>query len=122
MTLLERYEWKTLDHPAYSADKSSCNFDLFPKLKEDMRGIRYNDLEEFESAVASRVRVLENGCLATGIGYLPKRWKTKGKRKVQGVLQSQTAALPRPQEEEETDKSKQAQSVIDHKGYYFEGM
>ena len=33
----------------------------------------------------------------------------KGKRKVQGVPQSQTAAIPRPQEEEETDKSKQAQ-------------
>ena len=34
----------------------------------------------------------------------------KGKRKVQGVPQSQTAALPRPQEEEETDKFKQAQT------------
>ena len=34
----------------------------------------------------------------------------KDKRKVQGVPQSQTAALPRPQEEEETDKSKQAQT------------
>ena len=33
----------------------------------------------------------------------------KGKRKVQGVPQSQTAAFPRHQEEEETDKSKQAQ-------------
>ena len=33
----------------------------------------------------------------------------KSKRKVQGVPQSQTAALPRPREEEETDKSKQAQ-------------
>ena len=33
----------------------------------------------------------------------------KGKRKVQGVPQSQTAALPRRQEEEETDKIKQAQ-------------
>ena len=36
-------------------------------------------------------------------------WK-KGKRKVQGVPQSQTAALPRPQKEEEADKSKQAQT------------
>ena len=35
-------------------------------------------------------------------------WK-KGKRKVQGVPQSQTAALLRHQEEEETDKSKQVQ-------------
>ena len=34
----------------------------------------------------------------------------KGNRKVQGVPQSQTAAFPRPQEEEETDKSKQAQT------------
>ena len=34
----------------------------------------------------------------------------KGKRKVQGGPQSQIAALPRPQEEEETDKSKQAQT------------
>ena len=34
----------------------------------------------------------------------------KGKRNVQGVPHSQTAALPRPQEEEETDKSKQAQT------------
>ena len=39
---------------------------------------------------------------------LQKRFK-KGKRKVQGVPQSQTAALPRPQEDKKTDKSKQAQ-------------
>ena len=38
-----------------------------------------------------------------------KKKKKKGKRKVQGVPQSQTAALPRPQEEGETYKSKQAQ-------------
>ena len=35
--------------------------------------------------------------------------KKKGKRKVQGVPQSQTAAHPRHQEEEKTDKTKQAQ-------------
>ena len=34
--------------------------------------------------------------------------KKKGKRKVQGVPQSQTTALPRHLEEEETDKTKQA--------------
>ena len=33
----------------------------------------------------------------------------KSKRNVQGVPQSQTAALPGHQEEEETDKSKQVQ-------------
>ena len=44
---------------------------------------------------------------STGHSWSPSK---KGKRKVQGVPQSQTAALPRPQEEEETDKSKQAQT------------
>ena len=41
----------------------------------------------------------------------------KGKRKVQGVPQSQTAALPRHQEEEETDKTKQAQIEQTHEKY-----
>ena len=41
--------------------------------------------------------------------------KKKGKRKVQGMSQSQTAALPRHQEEEETDKSKQAQNKQTYK-------
>ena len=36
--------------------------------------------------------------------------KRGGKRKVQGMPQSQTASLPRHQEEEETDISKQAQN------------
>ena len=36
-------------------------------------------------------------------------YEKKGKRKVQGVPQSQTAVLPRHQQEEETDKPKQAQ-------------
>ena len=40
---------------------------------------------------------------------LYKENKKKCKRKVQGVPQSQTAALPRHQEEEDTDKSKQTQ-------------
>ena len=42
----------------------------------------------------------------------------KGKRKVQGVSWSQTAALPRPQEEEETDKSKQAQTEQTYEKHY----
>ena len=38
-----------------------------------------------------------------------KKKKKKGKRKVQGVPQSQTAALPRHQKEEETDRTQHAQ-------------
>ena len=43
-----------------------------------------------------------------------KKKKKKYQRKVQGVPQSQTAALPRHQEEEETNKTKQAQIEQTH--------
>ena len=39
-----------------------------------------------------------------------KKKKKNDKRKVEGVLQSQNAALPRHQKEEKTDKSKQTQN------------
>ena len=53
-------------------------------------------------------------CITNGMSTstsISKSFRTtkKGKRKDQGVPQLQTAALPKPQEEEETDKSKQAQ-------------
>ena len=51
-----------------------------------------------------------NGNLVWAIGVTSRSTiGKKGKRKDQGVPQSQTAALPRHQEEEETDKSKRAQ-------------
>ena len=40
---------------------------------------------------------------------LIQRWWAKKVREVQGVPQSQAAAHPRHQEEEDTDKTKQAQ-------------
>ena len=42
----------------------------------------------------------------------------KGKRKVQGVPQSLTAALPRHKEEEDADKSKQAQTEQTYEKHY----
>ena len=46
---------------------------------------------------------------------VPRKIKKRDKRKVQGVPQTQTAGLPRHQEEEETDKTKQAQSEQTYK-------
>ena len=64
-SLLGRYEWEILEHPPYSPDISPCDSDLFPKIKEDMRGTCYSDLDELEVAVAEIVKVVERSCLAT---------------------------------------------------------
>lgn len=73
--LLENYGWEVLPHPAYSPDLSPCDFDLFPKLKNQLRGRRYYCLDELFSIV---VRVLQHLCdsgAADGIRKLPERWQ-----------------------------------------------
>ena len=74
--LLELYQWEVLDHPPYSPDLSPFDFDLFPKLKEPLRGIRYESLDELECAVNREIRRINFGSLATGIYALPKRWNS----------------------------------------------
>ena len=73
--LLESYQWEVLDHPPYSPDLSPPNFDLFPELKEPLRGIRYESLDELECAVRE-VRRINFGSLVTSIYQLPKRWNS----------------------------------------------
>ena len=42
---------KTLPQPPYSPDLAPCDFCLFPKLKEKLRGYRYKTIEEIKEAV-----------------------------------------------------------------------
>ena len=42
---------KTVPHRSYSPDLAACDFCLFPKLKEKLRGCRYETSEEMKEAV-----------------------------------------------------------------------
>ena len=41
---------KTVRQPPYSPDLAPCDFCLFPKLKENPRGCRYETIEEMKEA------------------------------------------------------------------------
>ena len=43
------YGWEVIPHAPYSPDMSQPDFDLFPKLKEPMRGRRFSSLEELST-------------------------------------------------------------------------
>ena len=89
-------------HEAYENFKRLCpNFTNQDEVKDKF----YDNLDSVISATPWTDTHPPRGFQCQS-GHRPPQ---KGKRKVQGVPQSQTAALPRPQEEEETDKSKQAQ-------------
>ena len=49
---------KTVPHPPYSPDLAPCDFCLFPKLKEKLRGCRYETIEEMKEAVTKVIDVL----------------------------------------------------------------
>ena len=42
---------KTVPQPPYSQDFDPCDFCLFPKLKEKLRGCRYETIEKMKEAV-----------------------------------------------------------------------
>jgi len=72
--LLSKYEWEVLLHAPYSPDMSPPDFDLFPKLKEAMRGHCFSSLEEVSAAVTRAIRGLNKSGTLNGIANLTKRW------------------------------------------------
>ena len=75
---------KTVTHPPYSPDLAPCDFWLFPKPKEKLKGYRYETIEEMKEAVTKVIdtltqkdfhgsfqRLLEryNKCIAAGGDY-----------------------------------------------------
>ena len=49
---------KTVPHPPYSSDLASCDFCLFAKVKEKLRGCRYETIEEIKEAVTKVIDTL----------------------------------------------------------------
>ena len=49
---------KTVSQPPYSPDVAPCDFWLFPKLKEKLRGCRYETIEEMKEAVTKVIDTL----------------------------------------------------------------
>ena len=65
------------------------DYDLFPKLKERLWGIRFDDLNVLEEEVTGQMRHMNFCCLATGIVMLPERWKSITEHKgdyIEGLL------------------------------------
>ena len=46
---------KTVPHPAYNPGLAPCDFCLFPKLKEKLRGCCYETIEEMKEAVTKAI-------------------------------------------------------------------
>ena len=49
---------KTVPHSPYNPDLAPCDFCLFPEIKENFRGCRYETIEEMKEAVTKVIDTL----------------------------------------------------------------
>ena len=54
---------------------SPCDFDLIPKMKEPLRGIRFRTVPEILQAVDRSIRTMNTTGAAKGILRLPHHWQ-----------------------------------------------
>ncbi|KAK3784327.1 hypothetical protein RRG08_017901 [Elysia crispata] len=53
--VLAGYKWELLEHPRYSPDLAPCDFHLFPKMKEHLRGQRFETEEDIIQATKMKI-------------------------------------------------------------------
>ena len=73
--LLRRWQWEILEHPPYSPDMSPCDYDLFAKVKEPLRGTRYNTRDELIHAIEWSMRNINKDGRADGVRCLLNIWQ-----------------------------------------------
>ena len=65
---------KTVPHPPYSPDLAPCDFWLFPKLKENLRGNRFSTIEDMKEAVTRVLNTLTQEDFQGGFQKLLERY------------------------------------------------
>ena len=53
--VLREFWWELLLHPPYSPNLAPSDFFLFPKLKEHLKGVYFNDTNEAKQAAKTRL-------------------------------------------------------------------
>ena len=71
---LRRWQCEILEHPPYSSDKSPCDYDL-AKVKEPLRGTRYNTRDELIRDIVRSIRCIKKHGRDDGVRRLPNIWQ-----------------------------------------------
>jgi histone-lysine N-methyltransferase SETMAR len=75
MTLTANLGYAILPHPPYSPDLAWSNFFLFPWLKKQLRGKRFQDDDDVISAVEYFLNSQNETFYEQGIQQLMHRWR-----------------------------------------------
>lgn len=60
-SVLAEKKIRTVGHPPYSPDLAPCDFWLFPTIKRDLRGRRFDDVDDLPVVVRESIRKIPTG-------------------------------------------------------------
>ncbi len=63
-----------LHHLPYSPDLAPCDFFIFPKLKNALRGVRSVNIQQLQQNVHQSVRMIPQLDFESSLYALPERW------------------------------------------------
>lgn len=73
--IIERLGWQLLPHPAYSPDLAPCDFYLFPRMKDYLRGFDFQSIEDLKFEVNKWVKAQDPGFFTRGFEKLADRYQ-----------------------------------------------
>lgn len=73
--VITKLGWTTLKHPPYSPDLSPCDYHLFGKLKDSLRGTRFEDDDSLVHAAKQWLQHVGPDFYRAGIQALVPRWR-----------------------------------------------
>ena len=91
--LLRLWQWEILEHPPYSLHVSSCDYDLFAKVKEPLRGIRDNTRYKLIRAIGWSIRNINKDGRADGVHRFTNIWE-KVINKAATILKAHKCCTP----------------------------
>lgn len=73
--LLDEWDWELLEQPRYSPDLAPADFYVFPKMKESLRGIRMESLEQINERTSMSLRQLAKHDFGQVFEAWQHRWR-----------------------------------------------
>lgn len=75
LELFDSWNWEVLPHPPYSPDLAPCDFHIFPKMKESLRGVRFESPEKIIQATKDSLAEMDRDGFQTVFDGLVHRWE-----------------------------------------------
>ncbi len=75
MERINKWNIQVLEHPPNSPDMAPCDFSLFPKLKERLRGIRFHNLQKLKDEARDTLMSFPTSVFDDAIHEMVLRWQ-----------------------------------------------